>query len=130
MSIDLSKSQPWRVMLVDDSLVFLNVTQQYLEKFPNLEVVATADSADEVIAVALQKNPQVILLDLEMPGKTGLEIIPDLKTSLPDCKIIILSLMESANYKRICQKGGADSFVEKEQMLTRLIPEIHNVMQN
>ena len=93
-------------------------------------MVATADSTDEVIAVALQKNPQVILLDLEMPGKTGLEIIPDLKTSLPDCKIIILSLMESANYKRICQKGGADSFVEKEQMLTRLIPEIHNVMQN
>jgi DNA-binding NarL/FixJ family response regulator len=116
-----------RLMLVDDSEAFRNIVIRFLKRCPGLEVVGTAAGADEALNAVSQLKPHVILLDLEMPRKSGLEIITELKEDQPNCKIIVLSLMESTSYRRIALNNGADEFVSKDQMVMTLIPAIYKV---
>jgi DNA-binding NarL/FixJ family response regulator len=74
-------------------------------------------------------RPDVILLDLAMPGLNGLEAIPLLHTALPLVKIVILTLLESGNDRQAAVSAGADEFVTKTEMLTELMPAISRVLE-
>jgi DNA-binding NarL/FixJ family response regulator len=117
-----NEKKPVRVMLVDDYEPFCAITTRFLERYHNIDVVGVAHRADAALKKASQVKPQVILLDLDM------DIIPRLKKILPDCKIIILTMMDSSNYQRITRFVGADEFILKDQMVVELMPAIHRVL--
>jgi DNA-binding response OmpR family regulator len=75
-------------------------------------------------------NPQVILVDLAMPGLPGLETIPHLRRMMPELKIIALTVMNSPSFRRAALAAGADVFLPKATMRTDLLPAIRQLVQD
>jgi len=119
---------PISVMLIDDNATFLRATTQFLEASADIEVVAAADQGDTALEIAQDLSPQVILVDLAMPGLPGLETIPRLRAMFPEAGIIALTVMNSKKFSRAALKAGADVFLPKATMRKDLLPGIEWLM--
>jgi DNA-binding NarL/FixJ family response regulator len=119
---------PIRVMLVDASDRVLRVVAQLLEQHEDLAVVGSARSGREALSLARQLKPDVILLDLEMPDRAGLEVLPKLPASLPATGIVALTLYDVKAYRKWALANGADEFAPKERLLTDLLPAIRRIV--
>ena len=71
-------SQPIRVAIADDHVLVLDGLRQALDALPDIQVVAVATTGDELAAVIAQSSPDVVLVDIEMPGRTGLAVLREL----------------------------------------------------
>ena len=122
---------PISVLVVDDNPTFLRILINFLreQNHNGLVVVAAAGGGEEALAKAQALQPRVVLLDLRMPGLSGLETIPRLRCTLPDVAIIALTLQESNGYRQAALAAGADEFVSKATLTTDLLPAIRRVMQ-
>jgi len=118
----------WTVLLVDDSKMFREITTQFLSYYPYLHIIGEAEDAISGYQKAMVLRPDIILLDWEMPGKMGAEIVPELQVTLPEAKVIVLTLMNNRMYRRHALAMGADAFVPKSQLVSDLIPAIHQAM--
>jgi DNA-binding NarL/FixJ family response regulator len=112
------------VLLVDDSSVFLRVATRFILSFSHLQLAGVASDAEEALHLAEALRPNIILLDLNMPHVSGLEVIPAIRRLLPDVKIIVLTLWDSDIYRQAALAAGADDFVPKSLMNTSLMPAI------
>ena len=83
-----------RVMLVDDHALVRSAVRQAIAG-PDLEVVAEAASAEEALRIALEVRPEVLVLDIDLPGMTGLGLLRELAPRLPDTKIVMLTVSTS-----------------------------------
>lgn len=81
---------------------------------PDIEVVAQVARGDEVVGAALQARPEVALLDIEMPGMSGLAAADELAEALPACRILILTTFGRPGYLRRALAGGAAGFLLKD----------------
>jgi len=117
-------------MLVDDSPILLRSVTDFLEQYDELVVVGTASSGEEALAQAEELRPQVILIDLRMPGMGGLEAIPRLRAMLPGAGIIAMTLHDVDVYREAALAAGADEFLVKKALGTELLPAIRRVAQN
>ena len=86
-----------------------------------------AEGGKEALVRAKDLRPQIILLDLVMPGLSGLETIPLLRKGAPRAGIIALTLMASNGYREAAAKAGADDFVAKGNLNADLVPAIRRV---
>ena len=120
---------PIRVLLVDDSAVVLRVVGGFLEEQEDLLVVGTASSGEEALIKAPDLQPQVVLIDLSMPGMGGLEAIPRLRAMLPGAGIIAMTLDDIDVYREAALAAGADEFLVKKALITELLPAIRRVAQ-
>jgi len=118
-----------RILLVDDNPMFLGIAKDFLQLQVELSVVGSARSGQEALAQARELKPDVILLDLNMPGQSGLETIPQLKRLLPAAKIIALTMMNREAYAPAALAAGANGFVSKVNMGSDLLPAIWRVLQ-
>ena len=118
-----------RLLLVDDSITFLDNIAGFLAEFKDLVVVGTAHNGDEALCLAADLQPDIVLLDVNMPGLSGIEIIPHLRQILPGAGIIILSFQNSDIYKGAALVAGADAFLPKETLTDELIPAINRVFK-
>ncbi len=117
-----------RILLVDDNPMFLGITQEFLQLQVELTVIGTAHNSQEALAQAEKLKPDVILLDLNMPGPSGLETIPKLQKITPQTKIIALTMMNQDAYQPAALSAGANGFVAKANMGAELIPTIQRVV--
>jgi two-component system response regulator DesR len=85
-----------------------------LDLEPDVEVVAQVARGDEVVAAAVASIPDVALLDIEMPGRTGLDAADELARALPGCRILILTTFGRPGYLRRAMEGGAAGFLLKD----------------
>jgi DNA-binding NarL/FixJ family response regulator len=113
-----------RLLLVDDNSFFLRIAASYLQKYGDFDQIACAGSAAEALELAARLQPQVILLDINLPQTSGLDLIPLLRRSLADAKIIVLTLWDSAQYRQAALEAGADDYVAKSAINTDLLPAI------
>lgn len=120
---------PISVLLVDDNLTFLGILRRFLEEDHQNEVmvIGTAGCGAEGLALARSLRPHMILLDLRMPGLSGLETIPLLRSMLPGVGIIALTLWGANGYREAALAAGADDFVSKFAVNTDLLPAIRRV---
>src|SRR3990170_1845278 len=121
-------NKPIRILLVDDSPYFLNAARDFLGQEEALEVVDTALDGDDALNKAQHIDLDVILLDLNLPGRSGLELIPLFRERYPKIKIIVLSMLDEASYHDIALQAGADAFVHKTSMLKSLVIAIQDVV--
>jgi two-component system nitrate/nitrite response regulator NarL len=126
---DVEEAIKIRVLLVDDHEPFLRVATEFLQRHHELVVVGTAREGKEALALAQALRPQIILLDLNMPGLNGLETIPHLRVMLPQTGIIALTLLDPRTYRQAALAAGADDFVSKANLTTDLLPAIRRVAQ-
>lgn len=122
--------KPISVLLVDDNPTFLHATTQFLEAHDGIAIVGTAERGEQALARAQELQPQVILMDLAMPGLPGLDVIPRLRSDMPQVGIIALTLMNTNSFRQAALEAGADEFVPKSTMRTALLPAIRRLTQD
>ena len=103
---------PLAVLVVDDSDVLRTVVSHYLDDESDLQVIASVASAREALVQALRFAPDVILLDHDMPGRTGLDVLPELRACSPLARIVVFSAASDIRADALLR--GADEFVGKE----------------
>jgi len=111
-------SGPITLLLVDDSPVFLKAAARFLEEQCGEEVriAGTASDGAEGLRQAQTLHPHVVVLDLRMSGMSGLDVIPKLRATLPEVRIIVLTQLEGDEYRRAVLARGADAFIAKTTM--------------
>ncbi|MBI5034329.1 MAG: response regulator transcription factor [Chloroflexi bacterium] len=126
----LFQEEPISVLIVDHNLSFLGVTKMFLEANcrQDIDVVLTASDGKEAIAQAQAHHPQLILLDVSLPGMTGMETALQIKKILPQSHIILLTLIETLGYQQAAQAAGADTLLDKSNLDTELLPSIQRLL--
>lgn len=94
----------------------------------DMEVVAQVGAGDEVVAAALAHRPDVALLDIEMPGLSGLDAAVLLRAEVPDCRVLIVTTVGRPEYLRRAMEAGAVGFLVKDGPVEELAAAIRRVL--
>jgi DNA-binding NarL/FixJ family response regulator len=116
-----------KVLLVDDHTLFREGIRALLSTAPDIEVVGEAADGKEAIELADRLSPNVIVMDLVMPGMNGMEAAQFLHDHHPDIKILILSMYDDDEYVCRILKTGASGYVLKRAASDDLLRAIHEV---
>jgi DNA-binding NarL/FixJ family response regulator len=103
-----------RVLICDDHTLIRAGLRRLVDSFDGMEVVAEAASADEAVLRARETHPDVVLLDLSMPGRNGFEALEELRRVCPDTAVVITSMHDGTSHVREALSRGASGFVVKE----------------
>lgn len=112
------------VLLIDDHTLFRSGIRSLLQRNPEFTVVGEAADGFEGVKRAQQLKPQVILLDLNMPGMSGLETLEQLRQDCPDSAVVMLTVSEDAEDLSVALKAGASGYLLKNidtEFLSRAI---------
>lgn len=116
-----------RVLIVDDHAVVRSGLKLLLESEEDIAVVAEAGSADEGVRAARLEKPDVVLLDVVMPGRSGIEATPELLKAAPSAKVLVLSMQDDPSYVREAFAAGASGYVLKEAADVELVQAVREV---
>lgn len=103
-----------RVLICDDHTLVRAGLRRLVDSFDGIEVVGEASSADEAVQRASQMLPDVVLLDVSMPGRSGFDALADLRQNQPDTAVVIMSMHDDSLHVREAMQRGASGFVVKE----------------
>jgi two-component system invasion response regulator UvrY len=118
-----------RVMLADDHAVVRMGFKLLLEGAPDIRVVAEAESGEEAVRLYPEVRPDVVVMDISMPGIGGLEAIGRIVAKDPDAKILVLSAHADAMHARRVMKAGALGYLSKRSAGDELVHAIGQVRQ-
>ena len=119
-----------RVLLVDDQAVVRRALRARFHLEPDLEVVGEASTGTEALALAQTLSPDVVLMDLEMPGMDGIETTAALRRMVPQSAVVILSIYDDAQTRGRAQVAGAVAFVEKRGATDSLLAVIRQAARH
>src|SRR5690348_11342508 len=108
--------RPLRVLIADDHPLMLAGIRRTLDRSENIEIVGEARSAPEVLDLVERRRPQVVLLDLCMPGASGSDCIRQIRTSWPEVKVVVLSALDDRESIDGALNAGASAYVVKSVM--------------
>jgi DNA-binding NarL/FixJ family response regulator len=114
-----------RLLLADDHTILVEGLKALLA--PEFDVVATAGDGRAVLEAANKYQPDIILLDISMPGLNGIEAARRLKQSNPEAKLIILTMHADLSFVRAAFDAGASGYVLKQSAPTELVTALHEV---
>jgi len=118
---------PARVLIVDDHAVVRSGLKLLLAAEDDIEVVAEAGDAREAVFEVRAQKPDIVMLDVAMPGRSGIDAIPDLIKEHPETKILILSMQDDAAYVREAFAAGASGYVLKEAADVELVAAVREI---
>lgn len=123
--------EPISILLVDNNSTFRQLAVEFLQDHYRREVVVagTAQDGAEALTQVKALSPQLVLLDLAMPGTSGFELIPLLRQALPEINIVALTAHNHGVYRKAALTAGADEVVFKQRLATDLLPAIRRVVQ-
>ncbi|MFJ2175350.1 response regulator [Streptomyces sp. NPDC087851] len=117
-----------RVLLAEDQSMVREALAALLGLEPDIEVVAQVARGDEVLAAARAHAVDVALLDIEMPGMTGIEAAAALSGALPEVKVVVLTTFGRPGYLRRAMESGADAFLVKDAPAAQLASAVRQVL--
>ncbi|TME07803.1 MAG: response regulator transcription factor [Chloroflexi bacterium] len=118
-----------RVLLAEDQAMVRGALAALLNLEEDIEVVAEAARGDEVVPAALSTQPDVALVDIEMPGGDGLHAAQALRERLPSCRVVILTTFGRSGYLRRAMESGAVGFLLKDAPARELAVALRRVME-
>src|SRR5438034_7797174 len=118
-----------KIVLVDDHAVVRSGLRLLLDGQEDIEVVGEAGNAKDAIFRARALKPDVILLDVVMPGESGIEVLPKLLKESPDTKVLVLSMQDDPSYVREAFGAGARGYVLKEAADEEVVSAIREIAQ-
>ena len=116
--------EPLRLFVVDDHAIVRAGVRMLLEAQDGFEVVGEADSGEEAVARVPDLAPDVVLVDLSLPGMNGIETARALKQRLPRTRFVALSMHEDPEYVQGFLEAGGSGYVPKSSVETQLVDAI------
>jgi DNA-binding NarL/FixJ family response regulator len=116
-----------RVLVVDDHAVVRTGLRRVLDAEPDIETVGEAPNAERAVFEALELKPDVVLLDIVMPGKSGIEGMPAVLHAVPATKVLVLSMQDDPRYVREAFDAGASGYVLKEAVGAEVVAAVRAV---
>jgi two-component system response regulator NreC len=116
-----------KVVLVDDHTVVRSGLRLLLDAHQDIEVVGEAGNAKDAIFRARALKPDVMLLDVVMPGESGIEVLPELLKESPDTKVLVLSMQDDPSYVREAFAAGASGYVLKEAADEEVVSAVREI---
>ncbi|MEV5977875.1 response regulator transcription factor [Streptomyces sp. NPDC052114] len=117
-----------RVLLAEDQSMVREALAALLGLEPDMEVVAQVARGDEVVAAARAHDVDVALLDIEMPGMTGIEAAARLRSEFPELKVVVLTTFGRPGYLRSAMEAGAVAFLVKDAPAAQLAEAVRKVL--
>ncbi|MEV4426532.1 response regulator [Streptomyces sp. R-07] len=118
-----------RLLLAEDQGMMRGALALLLGMEPDIEVVAQVGRGDEIVDAALLSRPDVALLDIELPGRSGLDAAADLRAEAPDCRVLILTTFGRPGYLRRAMEAGAAGFLVKDGPVEDLAEAVRQVLR-
>lgn len=116
-----------RIVLADDHTIVREGLKQLLANAPEIAVVAEAQNGHEVIERVREVEFDVLLLDMSMPGRSGIELIKQVHAERPGLRILVLSMHEEGQYAMRAIRAGAAGYLSKETASEQLVRAIRKV---
>ena len=116
-----------RLLIVDDHPLVRRGLTAALTASIDLEVVAEASDADEAVSKARTVKPDIVILDISLPGKNGLEVLKQLQAEMPRVKVLILSAFPEKQYAIRCLSNGAKGYLTKQHASDEIVEAIRKV---
>ena len=116
-----------RVLIADDHSLVRRVIINILITDPYINFVGEATDGAYVVDKVVHKRPDVVLLDISMPHRTGLEVLGDLKRKLPNLPVLILSVHSESRFAGPAMRAGADAYIKKEHAAEELLYAIRRL---
>lgn len=116
-----------RVLVADDHAILRSGLRLLISGQPDMEVVGEAGDVDEAVRLARTTSPDVVPLDLSMPGGSGLAAIEKLRAAAPAARVVVLTMHEEAAYVRSAMAAGATGYLAKSAADSALIGAIRAV---
>jgi DNA-binding NarL/FixJ family response regulator len=122
-------AQPIRVLVADDHAIVRTGIRHVLESEPGFEVVGEASTGPEALALAASHHPDVAVLDISMPGQSGLQVAAELRTRSPETRVLILSMHDNTEYVMESLRAGAHGYLLKDSAAMELRGAIRAVQR-
>jgi DNA-binding NarL/FixJ family response regulator len=122
--------QTVKTLIADDDARFRRRVRDLLASEPDLEIVGEAADGHDAIGKARELKPDLVLMDVRMPGMSGLDAARRLKLEMPGLKIIVLTLYELEEYKEAALACGVNHYIVKQSLLDELVPAIRSIAQS
>jgi len=121
-----SESSETTIVLADDHTVMRNALRMLLDAEPDFEVVAEAGTAEDAVRYVRGHKPTVLILDLNMPGGSSLEAIPDIEEASPATEIVVLTMQNEPAFARRALQAGVRGYVLKEAADAELVQAVRS----
>ncbi|MFB7450809.1 MULTISPECIES: response regulator [unclassified Streptomyces] len=118
-----------RLLLAEDQGMMRGALALLLGMEHDIEVVAQVGRGDEIVDAALVARPDVALLDIELPGRSGLDAAADLRDEVPDCRVLILTTFGRPGYLRRAMEAGAAGFLVKDGPVEDLAEAVRQALR-
>lgn len=123
------KTNRTSILIADDHEVVRNGIRSYLEKIPDFHVVGEASSGEETVAMVAELIPDIVLLDLIMPGMDGIETTRRIKQVSPRSQVVVLTSYHEDIHIFPALKAGAISYILKDMKMDKLVDALHRAAQ-
>ncbi len=130
MLIALQEDRKVNIFIADDhAKVRRGLREILVDAFSGAQF-SEAANGDEVLAQLAVSQPDVLLLDINMPGRSGFEVLKDVKHFYPQLPVIMVSVQPESQYALRCMRAGANEYVNKNSASEELVPAIKNIMES
>lgn len=119
-----------KILLVDDHEIMCDGLKRLLGEQPDMEVVAIANDGRNALKLALEFEPNVVIMDITMPNLNGIDATRQIIAELPNVKVLVLSMHSDKRFVSKMLQVGASGYVLKECALKELVEAIHAVVTN
>ena len=119
----LSRQKKLFVLMVDDNMGFVERMKGLLDEISQIGYINVASDYNEASMYVSEDKPDIVLLDINLPGKNGIEILKKIRISGHQCKVIMLTNHADEYYRQQCKELGADFFLDKSNDFAK-VPEI------
>lgn len=118
-----------RVLIIDDHVMVREGVAEIIKHEPDLDVCGTATTANEGLEAIPRLRPDLVIVDITLPGKNGIEFIKDARAAYPDLRILVMSMHDESLYADRVLRAGGRGYIRKQEGGDKLIAAIRRVLR-
>jgi RNA polymerase sigma factor (sigma-70 family) len=125
----VGRTAKYRVLIIDDHVMVRDGVAELINQEPDLEVCSTASTANDGLAAVRKLKPDLVVVDITLPGKNGIEFIKDARAFDPDLRILVMSMHDESLYADRVLRAGGRGYIRKQEGGDKLIEAIRRVLR-